>query len=70
MDVTYGYPLEENDSLLEAAKDSFAGFSETIVPGKFLVDFFPPLRFIPSWFPGARFQRLADHWSVAKIRLT
>ena len=29
------------------------------IPGRFLVDVFPWLKYIPEWFPGANFQRIA-----------
>ncbi|CAD6574729.1 MAG: hypothetical protein CYPHOPRED_005487 [Cyphobasidiales sp. Tagirdzhanova-0007] len=32
------------------------------VPGAYLVDLFPALRFVPSWFPGADFKRKAKAW--------
>lgn len=45
-------------------------FSIIFVPGKFLVELFPVLRFLPSWFPGAKFKRQAAEWFplVRKMR--
>ena len=37
-------------------------FSEAVTPGAFLVDVFPLLRYIPSWVPGAGFQKKAREW--------
>ncbi|KAF7360772.1 Cytochrome P450 [Mycena venus] len=53
--LTYGYKIKEegNDPL------AVAGFSEITRPGAFLVDVLPILKYIPSWFPGAGFKRLA-----------
>lgn len=32
------------------------------IPGKFLVDVLPWLKYVPEWVPGANFQRLAKEW--------
>lgn len=32
------------------------------IPGKFLVDVLPWLKYVPEWVPGASFQRLAREW--------
>ena len=37
-------------------------FSLSTVPGVFLVDVLPVLRYVPSWVPGAGFQRKAREW--------
>ena len=33
------------------------------IPGAFLVDLIPILKYVPAWFPGAGFKRKASHWS-------
>ncbi|KAK7042875.1 cytochrome P450 [Favolaschia claudopus] len=33
--------------------------TDALVPGRFLVDLLPVLRYVPEWFPGAGFQTLA-----------
>lgn len=33
---------------------------EIAVPGRFLVEAFPILRYLPAWFPGAQFKRYAS----------
>lgn len=35
------------------------GFARASEPGAFLVDTIPPLKYVPSWFPGAGFQKEA-----------
>ena len=37
---------------------------EMSTPGTFLVDVFPILRFVPSWFPGGDFKRIAREWKA------
>lgn len=36
-----------------------------MVTGKFLVDVFPALRFLPEWLPGGGFKTLAREWAKA-----
>ncbi|KAJ7607877.1 cytochrome P450 [Roridomyces roridus] len=62
MGMAYGIGVvEKDDPYTRLAEDSFASLTEGLVPGKFLVDSFPLLKYIPSWFPGAglTFQRFA-----------
>lgn len=48
---------DENTRLAEM---SMKGFSLAHIPGAYWVEYFPFLRYIPSWFPGARFQKIAE----------
>ena len=41
------------------------GAAEAEIPGAFWVDLIPILKYLPSWFPGAGFQRKAAHWREA-----
>ncbi|KAK6988629.1 cytochrome P450 [Favolaschia claudopus] len=58
--LTYGADAVVGDApyiaLAEQAAKSVAG---AMVPGRFLVDVLPLLRYIPEWFPGAGFQSIA-----------
>lgn len=47
---------------LKIAEEALHKFSLTFLPGKFMVENFPILRFVPSWFPGATFKRQAAEW--------
>jgi hypothetical protein len=38
------------------------------IPGAFLVDVIPLLKYVPEWFPGAGFQKKAKAWK--KFALT
>ena len=70
MKVSYGIDvMEENDPYVDAAEEAVRSASEGLVPGKFLVEFFPFLRHIPSWIPGASSQRLFQKWQAAGERL-
>ncbi|KAF9562476.1 cytochrome P450 [Agrocybe pediades] len=58
--VAYGYQVESNDdTLVRLIEDGFILSSTINVPGKFWVEFFPILRFLPDWFPGAGFKKKA-----------
>ena len=37
--------------------------------GQFLVEAFPSLQRLPSWFPGARFKRVAAAWREESLRI-
>ncbi|KAF5331759.1 hypothetical protein D9758_016632 [Tetrapyrgos nigripes] len=61
--TTYGITEQEDMEafveLVNNAAESLATFSH----GNFLVDYFPLLRYVPAWFPGAHFKRKATRWS-------
>lgn len=63
--IVYGYRVISNtDRLLEMADESLELLSNHIAAaGKvWIVDLFPALKHIPSWFPGAQFKRDAALW--------
>jgi cytochrome P450 len=64
--IAYGWTVEDNDDyFVKLINDVFRLSSSVQGPGKYLVDVFPWLRFVPAWVPGAGFQRKA-----ASIRQT
>ncbi|KAF5375318.1 hypothetical protein D9757_009670 [Collybiopsis confluens] len=64
MKVAYGYTISDyNDHFVEIAEEAMRIGSLVAAPGKWLVDSIPALRFLPAWFPGAGFKRLAKTWS-------
>ncbi|THU84659.1 cytochrome P450 [Dendrothele bispora CBS 962.96] len=63
MKRTYGHHVEDKDDpFVRLADDASRSTSEAAVPGTFYVDFFPNLKYVPEWMPGARFQRQAQKW--------
>ena len=63
MDIEYGIKVQESgDPYISVAEEAISGLVEASIPGTFLVDLFPILEYVPSWFPGAGFQRKAAHW--------
>ncbi|KAJ7697457.1 cytochrome P450 [Mycena rosella] len=63
MDVAYGIDvLPSNDPYIGLSEEVMSGLSVAAVPGRFLVDTIPALKYVPSWVPGAGFKRLAKQW--------
>ena len=61
--LTHGYDVQEGDDpVVHTADLSTENFSKGTVPGAFLVDIFPLLRYVPSWVPGAGFHKTAQAW--------
>ena len=63
MDIAYGIKVQESgDPYISLAEEVINGGNEASIPGAFWVDLFPILAYVPSWFPGAGFQKKAAHW--------
>ncbi|EIW58805.1 cytochrome P450 [Trametes versicolor FP-101664 SS1] len=63
--LVYGIQLTDpNDRFFDMASTIVQIGSEMAVPGAFLVDVIPILRFLPSWCPGAKFLRTAEAWKL------
>ncbi|KAJ4485415.1 cytochrome P450 [Lentinula aciculospora] len=62
--VAYGIDVQpKNDPNIAAAEKMIAVLNTAGIPGAFLVDVFPILKYVPHWFPGASFQRKARKWN-------
>ena len=46
-------------------EEALSGASEASILGAFLVDLFPILKYVPSWFLGVGFQKKAARWRKA-----
>ncbi|RXW19070.1 hypothetical protein EST38_g6790 [Candolleomyces aberdarensis] len=58
MRTAYGFnDTSKNESLIHLAETLVLELSEAAVPGRFLVNYFPVLKYVPSWFPGAGFKK-------------
>lgn len=65
MRLVYGISLTDpDDRFFEMANTIVGVGSAMAVPGAFLVDTIPSLRYIPAWFPGAGFRRTAENWKA------
>ena len=58
--MTYSINVQPyNDPYIKIADEAMRASSELMIPGAFLVDIIPILKYIPEWFPGAKFHRKA-----------
>ncbi|KDQ53890.1 hypothetical protein JAAARDRAFT_38861 [Jaapia argillacea MUCL 33604] len=63
MDICYGLVVtDKNDEFVTISEAAIRSASLTAIPGAFLVDFIPILKYVPAWFPGAGFKRKAEEW--------
>ena len=63
MSISYGIDVQESgDPFISLAEEALEAISQAAVLGTFWVDLFPSLKYLPSWFPGAGFQKKAAHW--------
>ena len=66
MKIAYGIAVQESDDpYISTAEEVLSGVAEAGIPGSFLVDLFPVLKYVPSWFPGASFQKRTARWKEA-----
>ncbi|KAE9397657.1 cytochrome P450 [Gymnopus androsaceus JB14] len=62
--VAYGIHVQpNNDPDIHAAEKMISVLNIAGLPGAFLVDTLPILKYVPSWFPGASFKRKAKAWN-------
>ncbi|EJD42594.1 cytochrome P450 [Auricularia subglabra TFB-10046 SS5] len=67
--ITYGLPVEKHFDEFTRMNEAVAeAFVEANVPGRYLVDSIPILRYVPMWFPGASFKRYAAYISELAAR--
>ncbi|KAJ7251396.1 cytochrome P450 [Mycena rebaudengoi] len=63
MSIAYGIDsLPSNDPYMKNAEAVAAALLEASVPGRYLVDSLPILKYVPDWFFGAGFKREAKYW--------
>ncbi len=61
----YGIEVHELTDKYFQMVERVAEIAEAIlIPGRFLVEAFPALRYLPSWFPGAGFKKYASDAKV------
>ncbi|KAF7372980.1 Cytochrome P450 [Mycena sanguinolenta] len=63
MNITYGIDVHAaDDKYIRIAEEAMERVSIASVPGAFLVDSIPALKYVPNWIPGAEFKRKAMEW--------
>ena len=71
MSISYGIEVQESgDPFISLADEALEGISKAAVLGTFWVDLFPSLKYLPSWFPGAGFQKTAARWREVNASLS
>ncbi|EIM84242.1 cytochrome P450 [Stereum hirsutum FP-91666 SS1] len=56
----YGIKIDSpRHKYVKLSKETHEFIQHAVIPGSFLVDFIPLLRYVPAWVPGAGFKRLA-----------
>ena len=56
------------NTYLKLAEESMDAVAHGLVPGKFLVESIPFLKYIPSWVPGTGWKRLVAKWQDSRYR--
>ncbi|KAF5348469.1 hypothetical protein D9756_009678 [Leucocoprinus leucothites] len=68
--MTYGLPAKRrNDPLMHFAEKTFTTVNHALAPGNFFVNIFGPLKYLPSWMPGAGFKKVAKEIRERLTRL-
>ena len=59
--IVYGIEITSpSDEILVLEEQAMSAIKEAMTPGKYLVEAFPFLRHLPTWFPGAGFKTKAE----------
>jgi hypothetical protein len=62
MKIGYGITVQESDDpYISIAEEALNGAADAAIPAAFWIDLFPVLKYLPSWFRGAGFQKRAAH---------
>ncbi|KAK1228847.1 hypothetical protein PQX77_008114 [Marasmius sp. AFHP31] len=66
--IVYGYTLQaKDDPYLELFHEAQEGIGAAAIIGSFWIDYFPVLKYLPSWLPGTSFKRKAKVWKQQLI---
>jgi hypothetical protein len=70
MSTTYGYDVKpKGDHFVEIAEEAIERMALAILPGAALVNAIPIMKHLPSWFPGAGFQKIASDTKKLTIQM-
>ncbi|KAF5315445.1 hypothetical protein D9619_007174 [Psilocybe cf. subviscida] len=65
MSTAYGYNVKpKGDHFVKIAEEAIERLSLAVVPGAALVNAMPIMKHLPSWFPGAGFQKVASDTKI------
>ena len=58
---------EQDDPYITLGTKTMDGFVECSVPGTFLVDMLPALKYVPDWFPGTGWKKVAEYYRQMSV---
>ncbi|KAH7334815.1 cytochrome P450 [Rhizoctonia solani] len=71
LSTVYGYTVEDtNDSLVRDTVTAIDNFCVAAIPGNFMVNFIPWLKYVPEWVPGTQWKRKLKEWRRLKKKIT
>jgi len=70
LSTAYGLEIaSKTDKYIALAKAAVDPCVPALIPGTFLVDVIPALKYVPEWLPGASFRRMAKKWRGLALAL-
>ncbi|KAJ7204583.1 cytochrome P450 [Mycena rebaudengoi] len=70
MSIAYGIDtLPSNDPYMETAEVAIDAITQAGIPGRYLVDMIPILKYVPAWFIGAGFKRHARESKKLTVKM-
>ncbi|EKM82076.1 hypothetical protein AGABI1DRAFT_105435 [Agaricus bisporus var. burnettii JB137-S8] len=68
--IAYGLDIKpKDDPYIQTAERGVHPVAAAAVPGAFLVDMLPILKYVPEWMPGAGFQKKAREWGKLALMM-
>ncbi|KDQ57072.1 hypothetical protein JAAARDRAFT_35668 [Jaapia argillacea MUCL 33604] len=65
LEIAYGYKvLEQDDPIIDLVDKATEQFSLATSPGAYLVDVIPALQYVPDWFPGTGWKKVAAEYKA------
>ncbi|KAF5330223.1 hypothetical protein D9611_010590 [Ephemerocybe angulata] len=69
MRLSYGFDdVQTNKALIQDAEILMQAFSEAALPGRYLVNHLPVLKWVPEWFPGAAWKKHCRYIATVNYR--
>ncbi|RYP77978.1 hypothetical protein DL771_000837 [Monosporascus sp. 5C6A] len=64
--ITYGYTIERKsaDPLVKLIDHAMENLSKAFVPLYWAIDSVPAIQYLPDWFPGMSYRKLAEEWKA------
>ncbi|KAF7760523.1 hypothetical protein Agabi119p4_11199 [Agaricus bisporus var. burnettii] len=62
LSLGYGFEVKPKDTIINLATEAVKGLADAANLNAFLVNSFPALKYVPSWFPGTGWKKQAKIW--------